>query len=140
MDFFMKTTSLTPHTYTHMHHPPHTRRSPLPIQRLIAISSNMHPILLMFNGFIETFCDILISVRDDKFSLLLRRVVKEQTDGWSLSLQYEKSFRMDVTGCDYILDLVAMTEAPPSFPSASSRAFLSVDFANPSPKMESIAR
>ena len=67
-------------------------------------------------------------------------MVKEQTDGWSLSLQYEKSFRMDITGCDYILDLVAIIEAPPSFPSVPTRAFLSVDFGNPSSKMESIAR
>ena len=57
-----------------------------------------------------------------------------------MSLQYEKSYRMDVVGCDYILDLVSMLELPPSFPALSSRTLLSVDMANPSSRIDSIAR
>ena len=69
-------------------------------------------------------------------------MIKEQTDGWSLSLQYDKSCRLDLTGCDYIMDLVSILEAPPSFPSVASRTLLSIDSTNPIPisRMDSIAK
>ena len=69
-------------------------------------------------------------------------MIKDQIDGWSLSLQYERSCRLDLPGCDFIMDLVSILEAPPLFPPVASRTLLSIDSTNPIPtsRMESIAK
>ena len=101
----------------------------------IKLSKCMNVILLLPDATMIGHVDSWTSGEDFCQHLLHLRGLRENSQGWTVTLQEEMDY-YELMGHDYVLDLVSEMEIPPGFPVCNSHFLVSSDRTRESPSLQ----